>query len=170
MRTLLLGWVLLVLGSPLAGFADESTPLEAPDGAVLLEVRGNIVNVNTEEGADFDIDMLEGLPQHAFETSTPWTSGVSQYSGPLLRDVLEHVGAKGDAIEVSALNGYVADIPIKDFYDYDVILALKRNNQHIPIREFGPLWVLYPFDQDETLLSEKVRFRAVWQVRRIDVL
>jgi len=32
------------------------------------------------------------------------------------------------------------------------------------------LWVLYPFDQDEVLLSEKIRFRAVWQVMHINVL
>lgn len=170
MKTLLSVWALLALSMSPAVLADSFTALDAPDGAVVLEVKGNIERKNAKAEAHFDMQMLKALPQHGFDTGTPWTSGVSHYSGPLMRDLLEHVGATGEAVKVSALNGYEAEIPVEDFYDYDVILALERNNQPMPIREYGPLWVLYPFDQDEVLLNEKIRFRAVWQVMRIDAL
>lgn len=170
MKALLMGALLLALCIPQTGMAGESGALDVPEGAVLLEIRGNITHENALEGAHFDFAMLKDLPQFGFDTSTPWTSGVSYYSGPLIRDLLERVGTHSEVIRVSALNGYEAEIPVSDFYDYDVILALERNGEPMPIREYGPLWVLYPFDQDEALLNEKMRFRAVWQVMRIDAL
>lgn len=170
MKALLVRGLLLALCIPQMGVAGESTALEAPQGAALLEIRGDITQENALEGARFDFAMLKDLPQFGFDTSTPWTSGVSYYSGPLMRDLLERVGANSEVVRVAALNGYEAEIPVSDFYEYDVILALERNHAPMPIREYGPLWVLYPFDQDDTLLNEKMRFRAVWQVMRIDAL
>ncbi len=169
-KMLLAGWVLMALCVSQAAQAAPDEALPAPTGTVLLEVKGNVAHQNSAGEAHLDMAMLKSLPQHGFDTNTPWTSGVSHYSGPLMRDLLEYVGADSDAVQVSALNGYAAEIPMEDFYDYDVILALERNGEPMPIREYGPLWVLYPFDQDEVLLSEKIRFRAVWQVMRIDAL
>ncbi|WP_338017226.1 molybdopterin-dependent oxidoreductase [Vreelandella alkaliphila] len=169
MKAYLLGWVVLALSIPQMGQAEAIWPLETPEGPVILKVNGKIAHTNIAQEARFDREMLTALPQHAFETGTPWTDGCSHYSGPLMRTLLKHLGYTGDVVHVTALNGYEAEIPISDFYDYDVILALERNEQQIPIREYGPLWVLYPFSQDEALLSEKMRFRSVWQVMQINV-
>ncbi|OBX34441.1 hypothetical protein A8U91_03494 [Halomonas elongata] len=68
-----------------------------------------------------------------------------------------------------ALNGFEASIPISDFERYDVILAMRRNGEPMPIRDFGPLFVVYPFDQHPELRTEAIRFRSVWQVNRIVV-
>ena len=163
-------WLAVLMASiPLAGFADTDHALAAPDGPVILTVSGKIGCTNVASEAQFDRAMLETLPQHEFDTSTPWTEGISHYRGPLMRDLLAHLEAKSDEVHVAALNGYEAEIPVSDFEDYDVILALEKDQKAIPIREYGPLWVLYPFDQDDALLSEQIRFRAVWQVMHIDV-
>ncbi|MGP9764874.1 molybdopterin-dependent oxidoreductase [Halomonas sp. AOP13-D3-9] len=165
-----MGWVVLMFSTPLAVLAKSADDLEAPSGPVILTVSGNLDHTNVGSEAQFDRAMLAALPQHEFDTSTPWTEGSSHYSGPLMRDLLALLSLECDAVLVSALNGYEAEIPVSDFNDHDVILAMTKNGEAIPIREYGPLWVLYPFDQDETLLSEKIRFRAVWQVMHIDVL
>lgn len=170
MKAVLLGWVVLMFSTPHAGFAQSADGLEEPNGPVILTISGKIDHTNEGSEAQFDRAMLAALPQHEFETSTPWTEGSSHYSGPLMRDLLAMVSSDYDAVHVSALNGYEAEIPVSDFNEYDVILAMQKNGEAIPIREYGPLWVLYPFDQDETLLSEKIRFRAVWQVMHINVL
>lgn len=169
MKALLLGWTMLAFSIPHTGLAKASDMLAAPSGPVILKIDGDITATNVGDDVHFDRAMLSELPQHDFTTGTPWTEGASHYRGPLIRTLLEHVGAEGDAINVAALNGYEAEIPVADFYDYDVILALERDGQAIPIREYGPLWVLYPFDHDEALLSERMRFRAVWQVMHINV-
>lgn len=169
MKALLLGWTMLAYSIPHTGLAEAAEMLAAPSGPVILKIDGDIAATNVGEEAHFDRAMLSELAQHDFTTGTPWTEGTSHYQGPLMRTLLEHVGAEGETINVAALNGYEAEIPVADFHDYDVILALKRDDQTIPIREYGPLWVLYPFDHDEALLSERMRFRAVWQVMHINV-
>ncbi|GEN27410.1 oxidoreductase [Halovibrio variabilis] len=160
---------MLTLSFPLMGLAETAGGLGLPSGPVILTISGNIAHTNVGSDAQFDRAMLAALPQHAFETGTPWTEGRNHYRGPLMRELLAQVGADSDTVHVAALNGYEADIPVSDFEDYDVILALAKDGDAIPIREYGPLWVLYPFDQDDVLLSEKVRFRAVWQVMHINV-
>lgn len=173
MKALLLGWIILAFSIPQSGLAEMHGLLEEPSGPVMLTVVGDITLANAgddnEKEAHFDREMLLALPQHTFETGTPWTEGTSHYSGPLMRTLLEHLGAEAESVYVLALNGYEAEIPLSDFYDYDVILALERDQKAIPIREYGPLWVLYPFSQDDALLSEKIRFRSVWQVMQINV-
>ncbi|WP_346796175.1 molybdopterin-dependent oxidoreductase [Halomonas sp. Bachu 37] len=150
--------------------ADAESSLPYPVGPVVLKVTGNITHTNTEDEAHFDRAMLRDLPLHEFATTTPWTEGTSVYSGPLLRDFLDRLGAEGEQIHVQALNGYEAHIPLSDLDKYDVLLAMDRDGEAMPIRDYGPLWVLYPFDHHEELLSEKIRFRAVWQVMHIHVL
>ncbi|WP_309766559.1 molybdopterin-dependent oxidoreductase [Vreelandella gomseomensis] len=169
MKALLLGCIMLAFSIPLAGLAADADGHKAPAGPVILRVVGDIDKTNVDGEAHFDRRMLQQLPQHGVETTTPWTDSQDHYEGPLMRDLLAHLGVTDGRVNVLALNGYEAEIPVSDFYDYDVILALKRDSEAIPIREYGPLWVLYPFDHDAALLSEKMRFRAVWQVMKINV-
>lgn len=159
-----------MFSTPLVVLGGGDDDLSVPDGPVILTVSGNIDHMNIGSEAQFDRAMLTALPQHEFETTTPWTDGSAYYSGPLMRDVLSLLNPACEMVHVSALNGYEAEIPVSDFNKYDVILAMAKNGEAIPIREYGPLWVLYPFDEDEVLLSEKIRFRAVWQVMHINVL
>lgn len=165
----LIGWAILMLGVPLVGWASASEPLNLSNAPVLLTVSGNIALENAGHEVQLDLATLEALPQYEFATNTPWTAEVNHYRGPLMRDLLSHLSADTDTVHVAALDGYEADIPVSDFEKYEVILALTKDGAAIPVRELGPLWILYPFDQDDALLSEKMRFRSVWQVMHINV-
>lgn len=144
--------------------------LPVPKGDVILTISGNIEHTNVGDEAQFDYEMLMALTPHVLETSTPWTEGASIFEGPLARAVMEKVGAQGEMLRVKALNNFAADVPLADFYDYDVILALKRDGKPMEIRDFGPIFVLYPFDDaPQELLNETIRFRSVWQVANIHV-
>lgn len=158
---------LSVLVSALAAAAERA----APQGKVLLTISGDIEHPNDAEGlAQFDREMLEALPWQEIETRTPWHSESGTFAGPLMRDVLDTAGVYSEWIRVRALNGFEAVIPLSELHDYDVILAMHRNGEPMPIREFGPLFVLYPFDEHPELDTETVRFRSVWQVRHIYAL
>lgn len=143
--------------------------LPAPSGEVILKISGNTVHTNVGNEVHFDRDMLMDLLPRTIETRTPWHGQPGSFEGPLFRSVLEAAGARGDRVWVHALNGFEAPIPVEDFHEYDVILAMKHNGQPMAIRDFGPLFVLYPFDQHPELNNETIRFRSVWQVGRIHV-
>nr|CDQ35042.1 hypothetical protein BN993_04510 [Virgibacillus halodenitrificans] len=144
-------------------------PLPAPEGKVMLTVEGDISRTNGNGVARFDRDMLQALPQGTTVTHTPWTAGASHFKGPLLGAIYDAVGARGDSLHVVALNDFAADVPLTEAKEYGVILAMQRDGEPMPVREYGPLFVLYPFDDYPELQTEEVRFRSVWQVARIVV-
>ena len=46
---------------------------------------------------------------------------------------------------------------------------MKRNGEYMPIRDKGPLFIIYPYDGNPELKNQKYYSRSVWQVARIDV-
>jgi hypothetical protein len=118
---------------------------------------------------DLDMAALEGLPHYTIATATPWTDGVSRFEGVLMRDLLQHLGVNGTVGTFIALNDYKVQIPVADFANYDVLLAYKRDGSYMPVRDKGPLWIIYPLDQHPELNSEETRSKMIWQVRRVVV-
>lgn len=143
--------------------------LTAPAEAPILTVSGNISVTNQGKTAQFDRAMLEALGQVSFVTNTPWYKEPVKFEGVPLAKLMEAVGAKGQRLTVVALNDYSADVPMEDVSRYNVILALKRNGEYLPLRDKGPLFVIYPYDSDPDLRNQKFYSRSVWQVARIEV-
>ena len=95
--------------------------------------------------------------------------GVKKFAGPLGEALLDAVGASGTQLKVIALNDYITVIPISDFRDYDVILATKLDDAPMSVRDKGPIFVIYPFDEHPTLNNETYYGRSAWQVKSIEV-
>lgn len=151
------------LGSPLP------SPLAAPTGPVVLSIGGALRLTNKDGQAQFDRAMLERLPQTSFQTQTPWYVQPRKFTGPLLRDVLTAVGANGTVIEARALNDYRVTIPVADTKRYDVIVALLMDDKPMPLRDKGPLFIIYPFDRHAELRSSLYYGRSAWQLQRLDL-
>jgi hypothetical protein len=115
------------------------------------------------------MQMLEKLPQHTFTTRTPWYPDAVTFTGPLLRDVLAAAGSKGNAITAVALNDYKTEIPMDDVHRHEVIVARLMNNRPMPIREKGPLFIIYPFDTKTELRTELYYNRAAWQLNALRI-
>jgi hypothetical protein len=164
-----LGVSLIVWLTALAPSAARAGNLPSPTGPVILTVTGRIANTNAGKAAEFDLAMLEALPGRTAKVSTPWAEGVNAFQGPLTRVVLEAVGAQGAKLKVTALNDYSADVPADDFIKFDVILALKKNDAYLPVRNQGPIFIIYPFDTNPSLYNEVYFGRSVWQVKSIEV-
>ena len=143
--------------------------LRAPVGPVILEITGQIANTNGDGIARFDLSMLQALPQVHRTTTTPWNDQPIVFSGPLARDVLAEVGAGGEIAIWVALNDYAAPIPIAEFHQYDVILAVLRDGQTMPIRDKGPIFIIYPFDDHRELWTEAIYQHSIWQLKEIRV-
>jgi len=163
------------LGMLLAGAAvSTATPAQTaglpPSGdKPVLTVSGRISVTNGDGTARFDRAMLEALGMVGFETTTPWYQGTVKFEGVPLERLMQAVGATGSRIVAVALNDYSAELPIEDVHRYNVILALKRNGEYMPVRDKGPLFIVYPFDNNPELKSQKYYSRSVWQVKRIEV-
>jgi hypothetical protein len=143
--------------------------LAAPTEKPILTIAGKIGLTNKGETAQFDRAMLESLGMVSFATTTPWYKGAVTFEGVPLRKVMESVGASGERIVAVALNDYSVEVPMDDVAKYNVILALKRDGEYMPVRDKGPLFIVYPFDSDPELKSQKFYSRSVWQVARLEI-
>lgn len=144
--------------------------LDRPKGRVVLTLTGRIGIRNADRGAEFDMDMLAALPQHSFSTKTPWYPEARKFTGPLLRDVLAAVDAQGKNLRAIALNDYKVDLPVGDALKFNLVLARLMDDKPMPVRDKGPLFIIYPFDADEVLRNERYYSRSAWQLKTIDVL
>ena len=143
--------------------------LAAPADKPILTISGDISETNAGDTAQFDRAMLEQLGLAKIETTTPWYQGPMIFEGVPLVKLMEAVGAKGQRVVAYALNDYKTEIPMEDFATYHAILALKRNGEYMPIRDKGPLFVVYPYDSDPALRSQVFYGRSAWQVARLVV-
>jgi hypothetical protein len=163
---------------PLAAFAAAliallgpafAAPIARPTGETVLVVSGSIANTNDGAVARFDRAMLEAIGTVKLKTLTPWYDRPSEFEGVSMRALMAYVGAEGTEVVASALNDYQSELPMSDFDRFDVVLALKRDGVLMPIRDKGPLFIVYPFDSDPQLQTEQYYSRAVWQVKELNV-
>ena len=141
----------------------------APGDTTLLTITGAITQFNSENELQLDRSALLKLPQVTISTTTLWTDGKSEFSGPLLKDILAAAGNSAKLISAIAANEYAVEIPLSDTQQYQVILALEKDGKSLSIREKGPLWVIYPWSDHEELRQDKYYSRSIWQLKRINL-
>lgn len=146
-----------------------AAPLPSPTSEPILTVSGKIENVNDGEVARFDRSMLEAIGTVTVRTMTPWYDAVVEFEGVSVKALLDYLGAEGSEVLATALNDYQSTIPMEDFERFEVILAMKRDGEVMPIRDKGPLFIVYPYDSDPELRSERYYSRSVWQVKALEV-
>ncbi|MBL6080746.1 molybdopterin-dependent oxidoreductase [Belnapia sp. T18] len=154
---------------PLTLARAEAQTLAAPTGRVILTVSGKISATNEGDSARFDRAMLEAIGLASFTTATPWYDGPVTFEGVPMTKLLQRLGAQGEAVQAVALNDYSTEIPIADFAQHGVLLALKRDGNYLTVRDKGPLFIVYPYDSDPALKSPRYYGRSAWQVARLVV-
>ncbi len=100
---------------------------------------------------------------------TPWYSTPVRFDGVRMDRLMQVVGASGDSVRAFALNDYTTDIPMPDFAKYGTLLAIRRDGNYMPVRDKGPLFIVYPFDSDPELKQQRFYSRSAWQVAKLVV-
>ncbi|NUB46459.1 molybdopterin-dependent oxidoreductase [Fertoebacter nigrum] len=158
-----------LLAALLTTGAGSAETLPAAQGEVILSVSGAISTTNGDGVLALDADLLATLPQHAFTTATIWTEGTATYSGVLLRDLLAAAGATGATVKLTALNDYQIAMPAADAATDGPLLAYLADGQPMSIRDKGPVWLIYPFDDVAAYRTEQTYARSIWQLNRIEI-
>lgn len=163
-------WAVIAIAVGLAvSSASMAQSLVAPKSAPILVISGDITNTNVAGTAQFDLPMLEALGMEKMSTKTPWYEGVVTFEGVPMDKLMKMVGAKGTSVRAVALNDYAINIPISDFAEYGTMLAIKRDGQYMPVRDKGPLFIVYPFDSNSELQTQTYYGRSAWQLAKLVV-
>ena len=162
-----------VMATALVALTLLATPaayaLQPATGKVILTLTGKVGDANKAKAAEFDLAMLEKLPQRSFTTMTPWDKKPIKFTGPLLRDVMAAAKAEGVTLKAMALNDYQTTIPFADIKKFDVVLAHKMNGESIPVKTKGPLFIVYPYDTNKELQSTVYYERSAWQLKSLSI-
>lgn len=159
----------LLCATLLVGNTDEVIVLSHPKESPVLTISGEIQTTNSTAGAVFDIEMLKGLTIIEVETSTIWTEGLHVFTGVSLKEIVDLVQPDAESLRATAVNDYSVDIPISDAIEGGPIIAYLMDGEEMSLREKGPLWLIYPYDQNEEYQNEVIYSRSIWQLDRIVV-
>lgn len=143
--------------------------IAAATGPVVLTVTG-VPGTDEATGVEFDVEALRALGEVTIETSTPWTEGVQTFTGVPLNRLTKALGITKGMLKAAAINDYAIEIPVSDAVEGGPIIAYLQNGAPMSVREKGPLWVVYPYDQNQAYQSEISYSRSIWQLVRIDVV
>jgi hypothetical protein len=114
-----------------------------------------------------DADLM-AMAQTSFVTSTLWTAERHSFSGPSLHRVLAKVGAAPSApVRLVAANDYAVTLGPEMIGEAYPIIANRLDGAPFSIREKGPLWVMFPFDQEPRFKTELHYSLSVWQLTDI---
>ncbi|MEQ3748508.1 MAG: molybdopterin-dependent oxidoreductase [Celeribacter sp.] len=117
----------------------------------------------------FDRAALEALPRTQIETSTIWTEGMQRFDGVSLKDLLTHAEVSSGTLQATAINDYSVTIPVSDAVEDGPIIAYLANDAPMSRRDKGPLWIVYPYDDNPDYQAETIYSRSIWQLDRLIV-
>ncbi|WP_394177423.1 molybdopterin-dependent oxidoreductase [Yoonia maritima] len=146
----------------------QAEELGVPENDVVLTASGELAVTNVNDTAQFDMDMLMAMDSTVIETSTIWTDGVQEFEGVQLHVLLERLGVTSGTILATAINDYTIEIPVEDAVVDGPMIAYKLNQEFMSVRDKGPLWVVYPYDDNTDYRSEVTYSRSIWQLDRIE--
>lgn len=119
------------------------------------------------------MDDLAAMPTTVLETDTPWTENIYRYSGVSVQALLtltDHEPGAIETLRLVALNDYAVEAPLSVFLDSDAVLVYERDGEPMPVRDYGPYWMLFPFTERPELERREVRNVSVWQLKTIELL
>ncbi len=134
----------------------------APGNFLTLKAGQKTWNVSEEK--------LYRLAKNNIVTSTHWSNS-GQYSGPLLSDVIKITGLSEapKKLTVYTWDNFRASLPYSDMNRYGVILATSMDGKRLKLSDWGPLYIVYPYDEYMELKTPAGLMKMVWQVCRIDI-
>ena len=115
---------------------------------------------------------MQAMQQTANRLQLPDALGISgshNWQGVSLKQVVARSGYNTKVLQATALNGYFVEVPQDDLERFDPILAFRRDDQFISIREKGPFILIYPFNQFPELNQQRYINRTVWQIDELNL-
>ncbi|CAE6808691.1 molybdopterin-dependent oxidoreductase [Paraburkholderia haematera] len=111
-----------------------------------------------------DLPLIASMPVVTIKPTIEYDARPHTLSGPLLSDVLAHVGAPGAGstqIVMRAVDGYAVMTTLDKVHDYRMIVATHMDGKPLPLGGLGPLWVVYDPDSIPELAGKPLKDRFV---------
>ncbi|WP_170561383.1 molybdopterin-dependent oxidoreductase [Ruegeria atlantica] len=125
---------------------------------------------SNSETVEFSLQDLDAMDQVTFSTSTIWTDDKVTFSGVPLKALLTELNTDGTSIEMVALNDYKVTMPLAELENDAPIIATRMDGETMSVRDKGPYWVVFPYDQDPKYRAETIYTFSIWQLKHLKVV
>lgn len=144
------------------GTLKPGSDIPVPVDDVVLTVDGKISNTNSGDSAQFDMATLESIGVVKYDVNDPFAKKQIVYSGVLLSQLLDIVGADSSAttLTLKALDDYSADMKISDASKWPVLVATQADGAYMPVDKSGPLISVWPFNDFPEI--DHITYDALW--------
>ncbi|WP_144141303.1 molybdopterin-dependent oxidoreductase [Paraburkholderia sp. BCC1884] len=118
--------------------------------------------VKFSEAYGVDLPWIASLPIVTIKPTTEYDSRAHALSGPLLTDLLKHVGAPeagSTQIVMHAVDGYAVMTTLDKVRAYRFIVATQMDGKPLPLGGVGPLWAIYDADNIAELSGKPLKDR-----------
>ena len=150
-------------------FALSTTNRVAAQSEIVLEVTSEEKGALSKVASYRLADLLQ-MPARTIKTKTVWTEGEQEFVGVSLDHLLRLFKIETGVLQAFALNDYMVVIPVEEVSEEGPIIAYERNGKVMSLREKGPLWIIYPYDDDPKFRREEIYARSIWQLNRIQLV
>ena len=162
--------VVAVLAGPIHSGPVLGQTLPERTGPTMLTVSGLDPNAHPGGAVAFDLAMLQALPTTTIATKSIWTDGLHRFTGVPLAALASYLHLKDANLRMFALNDYSVDMPLSETQPDAPVLAYQMDGALMPVRDKGPIWIIYPYDAGVEYRTDIIYSRSVWQLDRIEVL
>ncbi len=129
----------------------------------------SVTGPDAETTVTYDLNTLRALETVVVRTTTTWTEGVQEFVGVPLVTLLPEISGAFD-MRMTAINDYAVTMSSEVLTDRYPIVAYERNGALMSVRDKGPFWLIFPFDEDEAFTTEAMLSRSIWQLVRIEIM
>lgn len=138
---------------------------------VVSAQEGAITLYGPDEGAarTITIDEMRGQELVQISTTTPWTEGIQEFVGIPVSSLLDGVSGTFE-LTLTAINDYTVTIPSSGIDPMVPVIAFERNGEAMSVRDKGPFWLIYPFDDTPEFRTESMLSRSIWQLSKIEIV
>lgn len=143
-----------------------ANPVYAFDSTITIEgknSKGEHINLTLTRA------QLERLPQSTLTTHLPWIKGKAKFLGIKLSTLLETYHLQPHTIKLRALNDYSTEVSWQEVKEYEPVIALRKNNRYLKVRDYGPFWLIFSIDAYPELAQTKYLAKMIWQLEKIRV-
>jgi hypothetical protein len=116
----------------------------------------------------YAVDDLRAIESIGVTTSTPWTEGAQSFVGVSGPRFVEAAGITAATVAAVALNDYQVEIPLEVLNDPNLLIAYERNGAPMSVRDKGPFWIVFPYDQMPEYLGDAYISYSIWNLARME--
>ncbi|MCL1479057.1 hypothetical protein MIH18_06995 [Marinobacter sp. M3C] len=135
------------------------------------EVSLQISKSSTGLVQSWSLGKVDALSQQRITTHSPFFPGTKTFSGPLLADLLAAAFSaepkESTPIKLIALNNYSIQTTFGKLKHADAIVATRKNDLPMSIRDRGPFWIILPLNKRPDLENENFYRLMIWQLSDI---